>query len=1412
MDFKKYNKYLGWALFAISAIVYLSTMEGSVSLWDCGEYIATSNKLEVGHPPGAPLFMMVNRLFSAFVPGDTVACIVNSVSAICSAFTILFLFWTITAITEKLAFSNANLGSLFKKSPDSSVEENKKTPLSEGQKWAILGSGIVGALVYTFTDSFWFSAVEAEVYAMSSFFTALVFWAIYKWEQSVDALEENPEDAHTRRNPDYWLVFIFFMIGLSIGVHLLNLLAVPAVAYAYYFKKFKKTTLLGFILTGIIGLASLQIIQEVIIPRTISWAAGFEIYFTNSAGMPFGTGTILFGLLLISVLMGGLIISKRKGLINLNTAFLSLTMLYVGYSCFAMIPIRSNADLPIDENNPENLVSFNSYLLREQYGDWPLFSGPQFNSKRSVIREEYGDRSPVYKSLYVVKNSSGKAIDGFISEKEAQQYIEDKGLSSAEIRHEYYLTQKRENEVPAYQDGHTVIFPRMHSDKAEHIEEYKKWSGYPSDPKLEGREGTSYMDQSGRPVGEIYLPTIRENMGYFFDYQINHMFLRYFLWNFSGRQNDDHNQRGGILNGNWQSGINFIDQEFIGDQSKLPEHRASNYANNKYYLLPLILGLIGLFYQLYRNWKDWFTVLLLFLFTGFMIVIYLNQKPLEPRERDYAYAGAFYAFAMWIGLSVYAIYDLARSINWKGLAQIMVYPLGAGIFFLLIETMNNGSHVLSYSVLYMSFVAAAVIALSVVLKNVLKQDKQHALAVLGILLVVPLIMGFQNWNDHDRSGRYTPREMAKNYLKVCAPQAIIFTNGDNDTFPLWYIQEVEEYRTDVRNVNLSLANTSWYVEQMTRQMYDSKPLPISFSEHEYREGKNMDYAKTFKGLLNEFKQQIKYLSISISRNSGGDIAGTIQRYADNSLKGGPAKVSQALLQCAKYNPVTMQNTINQVWNELKQPENGFTESNPSLISTIDKYAQSGDYAPELKKVIREIKEAKYTEQIGDNFVPYIPYSTIKITVDKAKVKANDVVPKSMYNEIQDVISFKLSKSTLYKADILILDLISGSDWERPIYFAGTAGRATYLGLQDYFLAEGLVYRFAPIKSNSPFSNINIFGRINTEKMYDMAMNKWDWGNLGGDGIYADYYNRRPVSNFRLQYHVLAKSLITEGNPVAAVEVLNKSLDVFPDNKIPFDNFSGIYVDTYMDAYEALIKNGDNHNADIALERAKYIAEKLQTYVLADMNWFATFRWDLFVHNESVEDVSYTIFKHYTMDLQRIETINAKLDELSQLETSEAKTIATGLTSILDISMNTHEQLKTQFFTKWNDIISKMMSDIDEDDTLIAKRKLAVEEYIRIFNFELQNKFQLAMEQEAVKPDGVDIQNLLMTMKQIEPQIKALTEQRQDIINQLQTVLAPYAADLTAYTNVISLAKFVNQTNTQDPAAGRTLELMTYFGL
>lgn len=708
-QYKKFNLGLGWLTFIISGLVYLLTVEPTTSFWDCGEFISASYKLLVGHPPGAPFFMLLGRFFSLFAPDSSqVALMINSMSALASAFTIAFLFWTITHLARKI------------------FVDNYKNPES-WRYWAVLGSGLVGALAYTFTDTFWFSAVEGEVYGLSSLFTAMVFWAILKWENIA-------HEPHSNR----WLILIAYLMGLSIGVHLLNLLAIPAIVMVYYFKKFEVTrnnTIKALVASAVI----LLFILYAIIPGVPKLMGAFELAFVNGMGLPFHSGILIFGILLIGGLVYGIYYSFTRKKVILNTILTATAVIIMGYSSFAMIVIRSSVEPTMNQNSPDNVFSFISYLNREQYGDRPLFSGEYYNSQidREATQENKG--APVR----VKRDGRYETIDH---------------------RPDYVFDERT-----------TTFFPRMYSRQQRHVEEYKRWAN------VDGRQVT-VEDRRGNPK-TITLPTFGENLKFFFNYQVRHMYWRYFMWNFAGRQNDIQGH-GEVHHGNWISGIPFVDNAMYGDQSKLPDYLKNNKARNTYYFLPLILGLLGLMYQYgagREGKRSFWIVMLLFILTGLAIVLYLNQTPLQPRERDYAYAGSFYAFSIWIGLGVLALVD--------GLTRVVKGKVAA--------------------------VTATLVSLG----------------------LVPGILAAENWDDHDRSDRTIARDLAFNYLNTIDENGVIYTNGDNDTFPLWYAQEVEGIRTDVRVCNLSYLQTPWYIDQMKRKAYESEPLPISFEHDQYETGK-----------------------------------------------------------------------------------------------------------------------------------------------------------------------------------------------------------------------------------------------------------------------------------------------------------------------------------------------------------------------------------------------------------------------------------------------------------------------------------------------------------------------------------------------------------------------------------------------
>ncbi len=814
MSFKKLNILTGWLVFLVAAWTYIATIEPTSSFWDCGEFIATAYKLEVGHPPGAPLFMILARVASAFVSPENVPMAVNVLSALASAFTILFLFWSITHMAHKMATRSGEA-------------------LNTGSVIAVLGSGIVGALAYTWSDSFWFSAVEGEVYALSSFFTAVVFWAILKWESEAD-------EPHSTR----WLILIAYLMGLSIGVHLLNLLCIPAIAFVYYFKRYTPTVK-GVLMTFVVSAIILGTIQAVIIPGIVKVAGSFELLFVNSMGLPFNTGNVIYGALLIGLIVWGIRWTQRNGHVLWNIVILGVTVILVGYSTYAMIVIRSTANPPIDENNPENVFNLLSYLNREQYGDRPLLMGQFWGSPYSSERK---DGSPVYTATYQVKKG-GRAVQNFYDRWSAAHFVEQN--PGHEIDHAYVITDPRKGSEVQYDPEFTMLFPRMYSAQASHESAYKQWSDFKGTP-IRAR------DREGKPT-IINKPTFGENMRYFFQYQMDWMYWRYFLWNFAGRQNDIQGH-GNITEGNWLTGIKAIDAQRLGNQDQLPPSMTENHGFNRFYLLPMLLGVIGLVYQMLRHLRDWTVVMLLFFFTGVAIVIYLNQTPYQPRERDYAYVGSFYAFAIWIGLGVFALYDAARTITRRELGMVIGTAFGLGVLKYVVEW--DGDHSVSYSLFYLAALGGGALALFHGLDKVLKNGAVTGTLATLVGLVVPAVMVADGWDDHDRSNRAPARDLASNYLESCAPNAILFTNGDNDTFPLWYAQEVEGIRTDVRVVNLSLLNTDWYIDQMRRKAYTSEPVPFGMPQEKYRQGTRDVVAliPQGKGGYRDLREMMKFVS------------------------------------------------------------------------------------------------------------------------------------------------------------------------------------------------------------------------------------------------------------------------------------------------------------------------------------------------------------------------------------------------------------------------------------------------------------------------------------------------------------------------------------------------------------------------
>lgn len=777
-NFNKWNTILGWLAFTIALVTYTLTVEPTMSFWDCGEYIATAAKLEVGHPPGAPLFQMIGAFFAMFASDEKhIALMVNMMSVFSSAFTILFMFWSTNILLKKILMPFSNNEEVSEKN-----NQNKQI--------AILGSSFIGALAFTFSDSFWYNAVEAEVYAMASLFIALLFWLGLRWEQEM----------HTSKG-NKWLLLICLMIGLSFGVHFMALLTIPSIGFLYFFKTYKKVTIKNFIVANIVVVAILLFIFKLLLPLTMAFFGNAEVFMVNNLGLPFDSGTIFVAVLITIIFYFGLKETKKRELVQINTLILCVLFIFIGFSTWMMLPIRANANVVINENKPSDAREVLAYYNREQYGINPLFYGPQYSDSFAGLDEDtpYLDKAPNYERDY----KTGK----------------------------YVIVNKYKNAEQNSDDNHKAILPRMWS--TEHIENYMKFTrplefkinpkyAYEdeldqygidvnklSDEELAGAVSqlrgevektisefrnayaSKQIDDEGyvsflRNYGKYLIiekPSAVDNISFMLEYQFGYMYWRYLMWNFTGRQNDIQGKYDN-LEGNWISGITFIDEMHLGSQSDLPEDVKNNKGRNLYYFLPFILGLIGMFYHANKEQKSFYVMLSLFLFTGLALKIYLNERPFEPRERDYALVGSFYVFAIWIAVGVYAIYEFVQ----KRIQPNIALPL----------------------------------------------------TLATTLLAAPILMASQNWDDHDRSNKYTAIAMAKNYLNSCEPNAILFTIGDNDTFPLWYAQEIEKIRTDIKIVNTSLFMTDWYIDQMKSKTYESDGLPISFTHNQYV-GDKLDY-------------------------------------------------------------------------------------------------------------------------------------------------------------------------------------------------------------------------------------------------------------------------------------------------------------------------------------------------------------------------------------------------------------------------------------------------------------------------------------------------------------------------------------------------------------------------------------------
>ena len=969
IDFYKYNKIFGLITGLFAFLVFTLTVEPTASYWDCAEYISTSAKLQIGHPPGAPLFQMLGAIFSILAfDVSQIAYAVNMMSVFSSAMTIIFLFWSISLIGKQLLKTSRflNFNDAFK----------------------IFGASFLGSISFTFTDSFWFNAVEAEVYAMATLILSALFWLGLKWIEDFE-----------KERSEKWLVLISFVVGLSFGVHFMGLLAIPSIGLIYYFKTADNFNIKNFIFANIISVSILLFIFKLLLPSTLSLFGNLEVFFVNDLGLPFNSGTIFSAILLITLIYYGLSYTSKRGFYWLNTSILCLTFVFIGFSSWLMIPIRSNANTVINENSPKDARSLLAYYNLEQYPDTYLFYGPMFSDIYAGQDSEqpYKDEKPKYERDYTVnkyvivndwengKINSNNSHEGFFprmwSSDNAINYMNYYGFLDFEIKNEY----KNESQITELVNDFKNRIVEDDVD-AEDYHEFLSNFG-------------SYLD--------IEKPSLISNLSYFINFQLSKMYFRYFMWNFSGRQNDKQ-WKYGLEDGNWLSGIEIIDKYRLGPQKNLPDDALNNKARNTYFMIPFLLGLIGFFFIFNKSFKILWPILLLFLFTGIALKFYLNERVFEPRERDYALVGSFYSYCIFIGFSFIAICELFN-----------------------------------------------------------KYCKEKISLILSTIIVItcPILLSFNNWDDHDRSQRYTAQTLAKAYLDSIDENknAIIFTIGDNDTFALWYAQEIENHRTDVRTINTSLLATDWYMDQMKRKAYKSKPILSNLTHDQYVFGRR-DYIK-----------------------------------------------HESIIDSVRWD---LKDFMNWISSDNKRTKYKFL---------LEQYGYDNE---DLDNV------PLFTQ----NMV-YYPTNKLRFYVNKENVIKSGIINSSEIDKMVNYIDIDIPKSGLYKNQILMLDILSKNDWERPIYFTGGSYKdSEYIWMKDYLQLDGLVYKLVPIKTPLNKENPYQMGRIEPNRMYDIVK-KWEWGNSESPSIYHDPETKKNSISFRGNLHRLAEEFIKVGNFTKAKEII-----------------------------------------------------------------------------------------------------------------------------------------------------------------------------------------------------------------------------------------------------------------------------------
>ena len=1187
-------------MFLAGAIVYLSTMERKLSFWDCGEYIVSSAKLGVTHAPGAALFQLIGAVWSglAFGDGTKYGLVINSMSAISSALTIAFLFWTITHFVRRMFFVTK-----MNEDPDDVFGHQ----LTDSQKVITIGSGLVGAAAFMFSDTFWFSAAEGEVYAMASLFTAILVWLGCKWEEEKD-----------KKRADRWFLLISLVIGLGTGVHLMVILAMPVACYLYYIRNYK-FTVKSFIIANVLTALFLGFVFKVLFEAVMTFFGETEVFVVNNFGLPFNSGTFVAGLILTLFFYFGIRVTTKRNLKLANTLLLSVLFMLIGFSAWMMIPIRANANPHMNLNDPDTALGMLDYFNRVQYGDWPTVYG------KTYVADIADDGIEITET----GNYATKIIGA--------NYVKDK------TRKKYIKVSDRKEYV--YNKKYVKFFPKMYyysPDSPETAENYAAMYGFPefslnsdyfnnySDPQEIRAQKRQFAEEKyselirkrndhsirvadlieNAELLNIESPTFWQQMNYFIDFQLGYMGLRYFMWNFSGRQNDwEGNME--VTKGNWISGIPFLDNYRLGDQSELPAVFKENKGHNVYFMLPLILGLIGFFVQLNRNPVHWWSILSLFLLTSVGIIFYTSVKPFEPRERDYALVSSFYAFAIWIGLGVQGIY-------------------------LIIEHLRKK-----------------------------KLSLKPALIISVLCLGVPILMGFQNWDDHDRSKREGAYALAYKYLNNLDENSIIFVYGDNDTYPLWGLQETENFRDDVKIVNYTLLGSPWNIEQSLRRTYNAAALPSTLEYKDYQLNTN-DQIMVVNSNIKSIFSQLYSLFKEDSDLSVAEI-----------MKLEPSQISQYLIDPG-YDPAG----IRQLYNSIQPLERFIIEDSMTV--------------QEAFKFLMENSEAK--KALADYFeypvgaVNFLPVDKITIPVNKENVLKYGIVSTSDSENIVDEITIKISRRNLYKSDLLMISMFAEYDWDRAIYFSGggISDPSNVFWLNDYLENNGFNYKLIPVKTT--FGKDGKLGRSNPEVMYDNFIN-YKWANYNLANASFSNTDRNYTNTYRNIATRLANDLMDVGDNKRAIEVLDIVMEMIPDQ--PRYDY-GLSTERIALAY---IRAGEKKKGEelLAVNKQRLI-EKISFYEQLPDRLRYTVSGDL---ADTRSDYSLMVFDQVKSHLEKSDTQSAFNYFKTEFEPQREKLIQTYQKFKTDGSIDSREQRNVDNQLRF---VSELLGIADMIDSVYAERQ------------------------------------------------------------------------------------------------------------